>query len=118
MLGLIGVLAALESRATSGRASTSRRRLWQSTFVYSYDGMRHPDPDVNRSLSLVQGRDPHNDAPGYRIAEAQMGAGSIGQLRARHLREPHAPRLASTSTSPTPASPLACGHWAMSTAAR
>jgi len=27
MLGLIGVLAALESRATSGRGSTSRRRL-------------------------------------------------------------------------------------------
>ena len=82
MLGLIGVLAALESRATSGRGQHVETSLVQSTFVYSYDGMRHPDPDVNRSLSLVQGRDPHNDAPGYRIAECADGrwiqSGSFG----------------------------------------
>jgi len=82
MLGLVGVLAALRERDRSGRGQQVRTSLVQSLFVYSYDGLRHPDPAVTRRMSLVQGRDPHNDAPGYRIARCAddrwIQSGSFG----------------------------------------
>ena len=82
MLGLIGVLAALEHRTVSLRGQHVETSLVQSTFVYSYGGLRHPDADVTRTMNLVQGRDPHNDSPGYRIAQCADGqwiqSGSFG----------------------------------------
>jgi len=68
------VLAALESRATSGRGQHVETSLVQSTFVYSYDACAIPTRCERSSAGA--GRDPHNDAPGYRSPSAQMGAGS------------------------------------------
>lgn len=82
MLGLIGVLAALHHRDRTGRGQHVETSLVQSLFVYSYDGLLHPDPAKTRAMSLVQGRDPHNTSPGYRIARCKDGrwiqSGSFG----------------------------------------
>ena len=82
MLGLTGVLAALEHRSLTGVGTHVETSLVQSNFVYSYDGIRHDDPAVTRALTLVQGRDPQNDSPGYRIAQCADGqwiqSGSFG----------------------------------------
>lgn len=74
MLGLIGVLAALRVRARSGVGQRVDSTLLQSNFVYSYTGIRGESDEITRALaSQVQGRDPHNVMPGYRIAECADG---------------------------------------------
>ena len=82
MLGLVGVLAALEHRGLSGQGQHVETSLVQSTFVYSYGGLRHADAEVTQKMNLMQGRDPHNDSPGYRIAQCSDGlwiqSGSFG----------------------------------------
>lgn len=82
MLGLIGVLAALHAREVTGVGQHVSTSLLQGTTVYSYDGMRTADPSLTARMSLVQGRDPHNDAPGYRISRCADGqwiqSGSYG----------------------------------------
>jgi crotonobetainyl-CoA:carnitine CoA-transferase CaiB-like acyl-CoA transferase len=82
MLGLIGVLAALHARGVTGMGQHVSTSLLQGTAVYSYDGMRTEDPSLTAHMSLVQGRDPHNDAPGYRISRCADGrwiqSGSYG----------------------------------------
>lgn len=82
MLGLIGVLAALHAREVTGVGQHVSTSLLQGTAVYSYDGMRTGDPALTARMSLVQGRDPHNDAPGYRISRCADGrwiqSGSYG----------------------------------------
>jgi crotonobetainyl-CoA:carnitine CoA-transferase CaiB-like acyl-CoA transferase len=82
MLGLTGVLVALEHRSVTGAGTHVETSLLQSNFVYSYNGIRHADPAVTRAMSLAQGRDPLNDSPGYRIAQCADGqwiqSGSFG----------------------------------------
>ena len=73
MLGLVGVLGALHLRDRSGIGQKVDTSLVRSNFVYSYDGIRGETPEASRRLSLVQGRDPHNVMPGYRIAECADG---------------------------------------------
>ena len=82
MLGVIGVLAALHARETLGLGQQVHTSMVQGTAVYSYDGLRAPDEATTRRMSLVQGRDPHNVVPGYRIAQCADGkwiqSGSYG----------------------------------------
>jgi crotonobetainyl-CoA:carnitine CoA-transferase CaiB-like acyl-CoA transferase len=82
MLGLIGVLAALRARAVTGAGQHVQTSLVQANSVYSYDGLRAENDATTARMSLVQGRDPHNDLPGYRIARCADGqwiqSGSYG----------------------------------------
>jgi crotonobetainyl-CoA:carnitine CoA-transferase CaiB-like acyl-CoA transferase len=82
MLGVIGVLAALHAREVHGVGQEVHTSMVQGTAVYSYSGLRAPDPTTTASMSLVQGRDPHNVLPGYRIARCADGqwiqSGSYG----------------------------------------
>jgi crotonobetainyl-CoA:carnitine CoA-transferase CaiB-like acyl-CoA transferase len=82
LLGTIGVLTALHFRQSHGLGQQVSTSLVQGTAVYSYDGMRAADPSITSRMSLVQGRDPHNDSPGYRIARCADGqwiqSGSFG----------------------------------------
>jgi crotonobetainyl-CoA:carnitine CoA-transferase CaiB-like acyl-CoA transferase len=73
MLAVIGVLAALHVREVTGEGQEVHTSLTQSNFVYSYDGIRAEDETTSQALSHVQGRDPHNVMPGYRIAECADG---------------------------------------------
>lgn len=83
MAGLIAVLAALRAREFTGEGQRVASSLVQGNFVYSYGGIRGDSPERTRQLgSMVQGRDPHNTMPGYRIAECADGrwiqSGSAG----------------------------------------
>ncbi|HLY82261.1 MAG TPA: CoA transferase, partial [Acidimicrobiales bacterium] len=82
MLGVIGVLAALHAREVHGIGQHVHTSMVQGTAVYSYDGLRASDATTTAKMSLVQGRDPHNVAPGYRIAQCADGqwiqSGSFG----------------------------------------
>ena len=82
MLGLIGTLAALEARTQTGIGQQVRSSLVQANFVYSYGGIKGETPSITEALSMVQGRDPHNTMPGYRIAQCGDGkwvqSGSAG----------------------------------------
>lgn len=73
MLGLIGVLSALHVRDLTGFGQAVHTSLTQANFVYSYDGIRPEDPTILRRLTQTQGRDPHNEMPGYRIARCADG---------------------------------------------
>jgi crotonobetainyl-CoA:carnitine CoA-transferase CaiB-like acyl-CoA transferase len=72
-LGLIGVLSALRAKEKFGVGQKVESSLVQANFVYSYGGIRAETPELSRRLSSVQGRDPHNVAVGYRIAQCKDG---------------------------------------------
>ena len=73
MLGLIGVLSALQARDRTGLGQKVETSLVQANFVYSYGGIRGETPELSAQLrSSAQGRDPRNGA-GYRIAECADG---------------------------------------------
>jgi crotonobetainyl-CoA:carnitine CoA-transferase CaiB-like acyl-CoA transferase len=82
MLGLIGTFAALQARQSTGRGQRVTSSLIQGNFVYSYGGIKGETDEITSTLSQVQGRDPHNTMPGYRIAECSDGkwiqSGSAG----------------------------------------
>ena len=73
MLGVIGVLTALRAREVTGVGQEVQTSLVQANFVYSYGGIQTEDPSLSGLVSNVQGRDPHNVSPGYRIAECADG---------------------------------------------
>ena len=73
MLALIGALAALEAREVTGLGQAVSSTLLRSNFVYSYTGIRAERAEAQALLSQVQGRDPHNEMPGYRIARCSDG---------------------------------------------
>jgi crotonobetainyl-CoA:carnitine CoA-transferase CaiB-like acyl-CoA transferase len=74
MLGLIGVLAALQVRGATGLGQRVEATLMQANFVYSYTGIESETPELTARLgNQVQGRDPHNVLPGYRIAQCADG---------------------------------------------
>ena len=73
MLALIGVLAALEAREVTGRGQSVESSLVRANFVYSYTGIEAERAEVSPLLAQVQGRDPHNVMPGYRIARCADG---------------------------------------------
>jgi crotonobetainyl-CoA:carnitine CoA-transferase CaiB-like acyl-CoA transferase len=73
MLGLIGTLAALHARDRTGIGQRVETSLVQANFVYSYTGVQAENSELTDLLIQVQGRDPHNDMPGYRIAQCADG---------------------------------------------
>lgn len=82
MLGLIGTLAALQARESTGVGQQVSSTLVQANFAYSYGGIKGETTEITQALSMIWGRDPHNTMPGYRIAECSDGqwiqSGSAG----------------------------------------
>ncbi len=73
MLGLIGIMAALRVQESTGRGQKVDTSLVQANFIYSYGGLQAPTPELMSALNQIQGRDPHNVMPGYRIARCADG---------------------------------------------
>jgi len=82
ILGLIGVLSAVHLKDKTGAGQKVESTMVQANFVYSYSGIKADDPSLTARLSTVQGRDPHNVGPGYRISQCKDGkwiqSGSAG----------------------------------------